>query len=127
MGQQQILLLVVAAIVVGIAISIGVSMFSANAQTANRDSIYSELYNLSTLAIQFYRKPVSNGGGSLTFDAWNIPAKLDTTSNGVYTAACAGQIATITAQGRELGENGSTPIEMIAEVTAAGINISTLN
>ncbi len=56
MGQQQILLLVVAAIVVVIAITIGIDMFGANAQSSNRDSIVSELNNLGTLALQFYRK-----------------------------------------------------------------------
>jgi|MudIll2142460700_1097286.scaffolds.fasta_scaffold88776_2 hypothetical protein len=127
MGQQQILLLVVAAIIVVLAIAIGIDMFAANAQTANRDSIVSELNNLSTLAIQFYKKPFSYGGGNSSFISWTIPEELDTTSNAIYSLTCADQIATITALGRELGDNGSNPIEMVAEVTSAGIVINLIN
>lgn len=127
MGQQQILLLVVAAIVVVIAITIGFQMFNANAQTSNRDSIVSELNNLGTLAIQYYRKAPPYGGGGLSFKFWTIPGKLDTTSNGMYSLSCTDPIATITALGREVGDDGSTPIKMIAVVTSAGIGITFVN
>jgi hypothetical protein len=127
MGQQQILLLVVAAIVVVIAITIGFQMFNANAQSSNRESIVSELNNLGTLAIQYYRKAPPYGGGGLSFKSWTIPDELDTTSNGMYSLNCTDLNATITARGRELGDNGSTPIEMIAEVTSTGIGIIIVN
>ena len=127
MGQQQILLLVVAAIVVVIAITIGIQMFTANAQSSNRDSIVSELNNLGTLAIQYYRKAPPYGGGGLSFKSWTIPDELDTTSNGVYSLNCTDLNATITVLGQEIGDDGSTPIEMIAEVTSAGIGITIVN
>ncbi len=127
MGQQQILLLVVAAIVVVIAITIGIQMFTTNAQSSNRDSIVSELNNLGTLAIQYYRKTPPYGGGGLSFKSWTIPEQLETTSNGMYSLATTDLNATITALGREMGEDGSTPIEMIAVVTSAGIGITIVN
>ena len=127
MGQQQILLLVVAAIVVILAIAIGIDMFAANAQSSNRESIVSELNNLSTLAIQFYKKSSSYGGGNLSFKSWSIPEAMDTTSNGIYSLTCTDQTATITALGREIGDNGSTLIEMVAEVTSSGIGITIIN
>ena len=127
MGQQQILLLVVSAIVVVIAITIGIDMFAANSQSTNRDSIVSELNNLGTLAIQFYKKPVAYGGGSCSFDTWKIPNELDTTSNGTYSVNCTNIAATITAIGREVGEDGSTPIEMVAEITSTAVGITIVN
>lgn len=127
MGQQQILLLVVAAIVVVIAITIGIQMFTANAQLSNRDNIVSELNNLGTLAIQYYRKAPPYGGGGLSFKSWTIPDELDTTSNGMYSLTCTDLNATITVLGREIGDDGSTPIEMIAEVTSTGIGITIVN
>lgn len=127
MGQQQILLLVVAAIVVVIAITIGIDMFGANAQSSNRDSIVSELNNLGTLALQYYRKSPPYGGGGLSFKSWTIPGELDTTSNGMYSLTCTDQIATITVLGRELGNDGSTPIEIVAEITSAGVDITNNN
>ncbi len=127
MGQQQILLLVVAAIVVVVAITIGIQMFTSNAQTSNRDSIVSELNNLSTLAIQFYKKSSTYGGGNYSFISWTIPSKLDTTSNGMYSLTCTDQTATITALGREVGDDGATPIEMIAVITSSSIGITIVN
>ena len=127
MGQQQILLLVVAAIVIILAIAIGIDMFAANAQSSNRESIVSELNNLGTLALQYYRKSPPYGGGGLSFKSWLIPVDLDTTSNGMYSLSCTDLSATITALGKEMGDNGSTPIEMVAEITSAGIDITIVN
>ncbi|MDH3268594.1 MAG: hypothetical protein OEM46_07035 [Ignavibacteria bacterium] len=127
MGQQQILLLVVAAIVVVVAITIGIQMFTANAQSSNRDSIVSELNNLSTLAIQFYKKSSTYGGGNYSFISWTIPQNLQTTSNGTYSLISTDQTATITALGREVGDDGSTFIEMIAVITPTGIGINIVN
>lgn len=127
MGQQQILLLVVAAIVVVLAITIGMDLFAANSQSSNRDSIVSELNNLGTLAIQYYKKPESYGGGNCSFDSWTIPNDLDTTSNGVYSVNCTSKVATITAIGREIGNDGSTPIEILAEISAISVAITIVN
>jgi len=127
MGQQQILLLVVSVIIVVLAITIGIEMFAANSKTSNRDGVVSELNNLGTLAIQFYKKPESFGGGSSSFISWEIPEKMDSTSNGIYSVACTNLNATITGFGREVGNDGANPIEMVAVVTSASIVISVVN
>jgi len=80
------------------------------------------------MAIQYYRKaPPSYGGGGLSFKSWTIPDELDTTSNGMYSLNCSDLNATITVLGREVGDDGSTPIKMIAVVTSAGIGITIVN
>ncbi len=127
MGQQQILLLVVSVIIVVLAITIGIDMFAANSKTSNRDSVVSELNNLASLAIQFYKKPSSLGGGNSSFTSWNIPEKMDSTSNGMYSVACTNLNATITGFGQELGNDGTNPIEMVAVVTSADIVINVVN
>ena len=127
MGQQQILLLVVSVIIVVLAITIGLEVFAANSKISNRDSVASELNNLGTLAIQFYKKPVSYGGGSLSFISWEIPDELDSTSNGIYSVDCTNLNATITGLGQEVGDDGANPIEMVAVVTSANIVISIVN
>jgi len=127
MGQQQILLLVLAAIVVVLAITIGIDMFAANAKSTNRDNIVSDLNSLSNLAIQFYKKPGSYGGGNLSFSSWIIPGELDTTSNGMYNVNCTEENAIITATGLEIGNDGTAPIQMVAVVTSASIDISVVN
>lgn len=91
MGQQQLLLIVLGVIIVGIAVVVGINLFNANAEEATKDGIVSDCTNLGAMAQQHYKKPGSMGGGGNTFDgtgvngvAWVIPANLVTTANGTY-------------------------------------------
>ena len=121
MGQQQLLLVVLGIIVVGIAVAVGLSLFSSNAISANRDSLQSDLSSLGVMAQSYYKTPATMGGGGSTFTGWTIPAKTDTTPNGVYTATIAAQSVTIVGIGHEL--NGGTAIQHTATVTPTAITI----
>lgn len=57
MGQQQLLLIVLGVIVVGIAVVVGINLFNANAESSAKDTIISEGTNLGALAQQYYKKP----------------------------------------------------------------------
>jgi hypothetical protein len=63
MGQQQLLLIVLGVIIVGIAIAVGISMFKSSAVDANRSAVASDLANLASKAQRYYRTPVELGGG----------------------------------------------------------------
>ena len=67
MGQQQLLLIILGVIVVGIAVVVGITMFQDNAISANRDAVTNDLVNLGARAQQFYRRPHSLGGGENSF------------------------------------------------------------
>jgi hypothetical protein len=67
MGQQQLLLIILGVIVVGIAVAVGITMFSDSAISANRDALTNDLVNLAARAQQYYRRPVSLGGGGNSF------------------------------------------------------------
>lgn len=67
MGQQQLLLLVLAVIIVGVSIVVGIGMFNKHAEKANVDMVVSELMEMAGLAHQYYLKPVSMGGGGSKF------------------------------------------------------------
>ncbi|KUG26578.1 hypothetical protein ASZ90_003580 [hydrocarbon metagenome] len=84
MGQQQLLLIVLGVIVVGIAIFVGINLFQANAAEAKRNNVINELVNLAAHAQQYYQKPAALGGGNRTFIGWYIPHELRTTANGSY-------------------------------------------
>jgi len=62
MGQQQILLIVLSVILVGIAVAVGINMFRQQADQSEQDSLASELNNAATAAYGNYLKPVSLGG-----------------------------------------------------------------
>jgi aldehyde:ferredoxin oxidoreductase len=48
MGQQQLLLIILGVIVVGIAVAVGITMFTDNAISANRDAVTNDLVNLAS-------------------------------------------------------------------------------
>ncbi|MEE9449684.1 MAG: hypothetical protein V3V72_06485 [Ignavibacteriaceae bacterium] len=87
MGQQQLLLVVLGVIVVGITIGLANQLFDTYAEDTNLDNIASELVNLGTLAQQYYNKPSEMGGVNQSFMNWVIPAELDTTASGIYKIA----------------------------------------
>jgi len=128
MGQQQLLLIVLGVIIVGIAVVVGINLFNANAVSANRDGVISDLNNLGTMAQQFYKKPSSMLGGGNTFTGWTIPAQLDTTGNGTYTITTPGaQSVIITGTGTETGDNGSAKVQATAKVTPTAITLEKNN
>ena len=126
MGQQQLLLIVLGVIVVGIAVVVGINLFNANAVSSNRDGVVSDLNNLGAMAQQFYKKPVSMGGGGNTFTGWTLPAELDTTANGNYVLTVAAQSLTIQGYGTENAPNGSN-INHTAIVSPTAISVAKTN
>jgi len=126
MGQQQLLLIVLGVIVVGIAVVVGINLFNANAVSANRDGVVSDLNNLGAMGQQYYKKPTSMGGGGNTFTGWTLPLELDTTANGNYAATVAAQSVTIQGYGTELATNGSK-INHTATVSPSSITVVKTN
>lgn len=99
MGQQQLLLIVLGVIIVGIAIVVGINLFSASSLEANRDGVVADNMNLAALAQQYYKKPTGLGGGNNSFTGFNIPALLATTANGTYTRVATADNVVITGTG----------------------------
>jgi uncharacterized membrane protein YgcG len=62
MGLQQVLLLVLSVILVGVAIAVGIVMFNYHAFNANRQAIFVELEILKTKAVEYWSLPESMGG-----------------------------------------------------------------
>lgn len=122
MGQQQLLLIVLGVIAVGIAIGISSTLFSADAISSNRDAVISDLNNLGVKAIEYYKKPTTMGGGGNKFTGWKLPPELDTTANGNYKITVAAQVVTIRGYGKEKAPNGSK-IRHTAKVRPTGITV----
>lgn len=85
MGTQQLLLIVLGMIVIGVAIAMANNLFSVQSEDSTKDRISNELVNLATVAQQYYAKPVEMGGGGKNFSNWLIPSSLDTTTSGTYS------------------------------------------
>jgi hypothetical protein len=102
MGQQQLLLVVLGVIVVGLAIAIALDLFRENAIVSKRDMLANECMNLGTMAMEYYRKPVNFGGGGRKFTGWSIPVQLQHSENGSFTAVVNESDIVITGTGNEV-------------------------
>jgi Tfp pilus assembly protein PilE len=62
LGTQQILLIILAVIIVGVAVAVGVTMFNNQAYNSNKQAVSAELTNYATVLIQYWKTPASMGG-----------------------------------------------------------------
>jgi Tfp pilus assembly protein PilE len=139
MGQQQLLLIILGVIVVGIAVAVGITMFQDNAVSANRDAVVNDLVNLAARAQQYFRRPTSLGGGQNSFnglsaDATGLKKLVNTNAspwvnaNGSYAIITAGtdSMVVIEGTGNEIGNDGSAKVKVTMEVRATR-QITTVN
>jgi hypothetical protein len=108
MGQQQLLLIILGVIIVGIAVAVGITMFQDNAVDQNRSAVIGDLTTLAAKAQQYYSKPASLGGGQnsfvgLTADATGIGILASTAfsnnANGIYSVKTAGTASYVVLEG----------------------------
>jgi hypothetical protein len=115
MGQQQLLMIVLAIIIVGLAIAVSIALFRSNAVESKRDILIEETTSLGTMAIQYYKKPQAIGGGGRSFTGWTIPSQMVQTFNGNFMIAeVTPQQVTITGTGSEVVTgNDSIKVETV--------------
>ncbi len=87
MGQQQLLLIILGVIIVGIAIAVGVAQFGAHSTQANKDGVTSSLVNIAANAYQFKIRPTTMGGGGGSYAGYGIPSKMQADDNGKYAVS----------------------------------------
>ncbi|MDZ7303061.1 MAG: hypothetical protein ONB44_13115 [candidate division KSB1 bacterium] len=131
MGQQQLLLLILAAIIVGMAVVLGINMFGQNAAQANQDAVTQDVLTIASRAQGWYRRPVQMGGGGRSFAglnnnlaAINFPT---TNANGTYTFTNGNATtATITGTGVEDANGNGTPLVVTAVITPDSVRSLTV-
>lgn len=145
MGQQQLLLIVLGIIIVGIAIAVGVNMFQSSAVDTNRQAMISDLANLASKAQRYYRTPDQLGGGSQDFQGFYLHPVDTGNANGSYSVTTtapsgasfvAGAMDTVSSSastiyvvgcGKEQGDDGSNPVKAYVTVGANDMNTDILN
>ena len=134
MGTQQLLLIVLGLILIGIMIAVGITMFTDQSAAANRDEITNDLVHLAAQAQKYYRKPAVLGGGSNSFGGMTM-SKLTskpTNANGSYvlTPDPVPQGTTsinIVGTGTVTGNDGSTPVTVTMTVWADSLFMASNN
>ncbi|MDK9700550.1 MAG: hypothetical protein OEM52_10440 [bacterium] len=72
MGQQQLLLIVLGVIIVGIAVVVGINLFGSSAKQANEDAVVQECLGIISASQQWVRKPTALGGPAAQNDYTNF-------------------------------------------------------
>ncbi|MEE9432334.1 MAG: hypothetical protein V3V16_14905 [Melioribacteraceae bacterium] len=108
MGQQQLLLIVLGLILVGISVVVGINVFTANSIEKKRDMLISQCLTLGAMAQKYYRVPSALAGGGQTFTNWDVPITLKDTELGSFTAVSTAENVIITAIGNEVISTGDS-------------------
>ena len=120
MGQQQLLLIVLGTIIVGVAVVVGINMFTTGAINAERDALLQDVNNIASTAAAYWRKPAALGGGARSFlsvTAVTTFGAANSNANGTFaitTAATATEFG-LTATG------GNEGVIIVATVTQNGV------
>ena len=129
MGTQQILLIVLSVIIVGVAIAVGIQMFNNQSYSSNKTAIAADAQTFATDVVRWYKTPVSQGGaGSPAKLAVNDQTKIGnfiawggtttTNDNGTYTlGAVAANDSTVVITGEGNAERDGKKPKIVTTIT----------
>ncbi len=118
MGTQQILMIVLSVIIVGVAVSVGIQMFNTQRDSSTTQAIAADLQNYGANLVAFAQTPASMGGaqgatsapGAASAAAWlGWSGVTNTNNNATYTLTSSGFTYTITSSAANIA-NGSTVV-----------------
>ncbi len=128
MGQQQLLLIVIGTIVVGIAIFIAINIATVYYRDSNRDGLINDINNIAAFAKTHYHKPSALGGGGYSYNNFTIPSHLANTPNGTFiNMSIDPRSLLIIGIGKEIGNDGVNKVKVSATITPDSINVLIIN
>ena len=134
MGSQQLLLIVVGVVLIGLMIIVGMTMFKDQASSMNRDSISNDLMHHAVQAQKYYRRPTILGGGEHSFGGLTLAkiTKAVSNANGIYElspdpATTGDGFVSVTGTGFNTGNDAVTPVQVRVSVWADSLYLETLN
>lgn len=104
MGQQQLLLVIVGVIIVGLAIAVGIALFAAQSISSNRDAMINDMTHLAMVAYQYRVSLRTMGGGEGDYSAFLIPVPMRSNNNGAYSITDA-QVNELTLRGVSVNDS----------------------
>lgn len=126
MGQQQLLLIILGAIIIGIAIAVSIQLFRSHSIDEKRDLLIHEGGNLANMAIHYYKQPAQLGGGGRSFIGWTVPATMQTTATGSFVSTAYNDSAVIIGTGNEV-ITGTDSIKVRITVKSSGYFFTVVN
>jgi len=84
MGQQQLLLVILVTVIVGIATVVAINTFSSASIQANRDAVTNDVVAIAAGSQAYYLKPAMLSGGNKSFE-WVTFRKFGFTADSIST------------------------------------------
>ncbi len=116
MGQQQLLLLALGIVIVGLSIVVGIAAFAENQKRSNADALVADAVRIASDAQAWSLKPTAFGGGDGSFEGAAFERLVYDAPGGLYESLNA------SADG---GGPGSGFV--ISDVTAGGLTVTGCN
>lgn len=120
MGQQQLLLIVLGTIIVGAAVLVGINMFTKGSVNAEQDALLNDINNVAYLAVPYWHKPASMGGGSRSFlgttDVTDFGADITNLNGTLVMSEVGANQFTLTATGATEG------VIIVVTITQQGVS-----
>jgi len=128
MGSQQLLLIVLGVLLVGIAIYVALTMFGSNAEESTRNAMINDLSTFANGARLWYEKPVAQGGGGRSFTGVS-PGRIGVVDNAnarYFIESADGDVCYITGMGRIVASNNDS-VKVRVKITPQRNQIEILN
>lgn len=122
MGQQQLLLVILVTILVGIAAVVAIDTMQEARSNSNETAVRQDILMILNDAQIYYQKPEMVGGGSNSFDGisqQNILSIKPDNENGSYEISGSGNTLTVTGTGR----NGNVKVIATATMKGEGMDV----
>ena len=117
MGQQQLLLITLGALIVGMAVYAGIRLMGSYQQSNERDLIVQQMNILVLEAKKYAARPTNLDGGDGRFSGFQPPGDLAQTDRiRIYTGATDSAI-TFSGFGSINGDDGQTPVQVVMQYT----------
>ena len=110
MGQQQLILILLAIMVIGVAVAAALGLFSANSAEQNKLAIINDLNTIRASARKYRMKPTTMAGGAGSYAGFTMPSKLMSNENGKYELSVAADEITVVATSYAVATNKITVV-----------------
>jgi hypothetical protein len=131
MGTQQLLMVVIGVVLVGLMIAVAMELFRDHSAATNRDALGNDLIHAATAAQSYWRRPRVLGGGGGTFQGFDLRVAFSAMANTNGTFAVVGSpsdsLITIQAIGTEPGFENTSQVELNIRVFKDRTELQTIN
>lgn len=123
MGQQQLLIVILVSIIIGIAAVVAITTMQETRTDSIESALRQDILMVLNDAQTYYRKPESMGGGGQSFDGINqndIMSINPQNENGTYQIYGSGDAVTVDGTGTD----NKVSVSATADMTTSGMEIS---